>query len=442
MCRYRSVGRNGTILASRVREAQNADGGFGPRIGLPSEPEPTALATIALDDERGRAWLGEHQTGDGSVSLDAGVVVNDSATAFAAIAARPGDGRERALDHLEAALAPDARSTADVPFDAAFHGWAWTESTFGWVDPTARRGAGARGCSGPARRPSRTASACCATRETVGGGWNYGNRVVLGEDLEPYAQTTAAALVALQRADPALEQRGLLGAPPVVARGTRRRADGGAGHGCAPPPRGRRRRRVRARGVRHVRPLGVHGRRGRARVGGDRDRPGALRAWRCADGRDGPADRSWCDPPSPRASREPRAVVGGRILRHPQERPWDEAAFAPPGIGARRRAPRDELRRRPGRRRRRGAPRDRCRRPRARVLLKPNLVEFDEDTAINTDPRLVAAAVVAAPPDGAPRRRGGRGPGHRRDTQFVVASSGLLEALDARGRTVRRPEHR
>ena len=79
-------------------------------------------------------------------------------------------------------------------------------------------------------------------RETVGGGWNYGNRVVLGEDLEPYAQTTAAALVALQRADPALEAARSLGAPPAVARGARRRADGGAGHGRAPPPRGRRRR--------------------------------------------------------------------------------------------------------------------------------------------------------------------------------------------------------
>jgi uncharacterized protein (DUF362 family) len=67
----------------------------------------------------------------------------------------------------------------------------------------------------------------------------------------------------------------------------------------------------------------------------------------------------------------------------------------------------------------------------ARVLLKPNLVEFDEDTAINTDPRLVAAAVVALRRMGAADVVVGEGPGHRRDTQFVVTSSGLLEALDA-----------
>ena len=202
------MGRNGTILASRVREAQNADGGFGPRIGLPSEPEPTALATIALDDERGRTWLGEHQSDDGSLTLDAGVVVNDSATAYAAIALGAGDARERALDHLEAGLAPDARSTSDVPFDASKHGWAWTESTFGWVDPTARAVLALR-----LLRPGAPAIddgvGMLRDRETVGGGWNYGNRVVLGEDLPPFAQTTAAALVALQRADPTLEERGL-----------------------------------------------------------------------------------------------------------------------------------------------------------------------------------------------------------------------------------------
>ena len=202
------MGRNGTILASRVREAQNADGGFGPRVGLPSEPEPTAVATIALDDERGRAWLGEHQADDGSASLDAGVVVNDSATAFAAIGLGSGDGRERALDHLEAALAPDARSTADVPFDTSFHGWAWTESTFGWVDPTARAVLALR-LLRPGAKAIEDGVGMLRDRETVGGGWNYGNRVVLGEDLEPYAQTTAAALVALQRTDPELEQRGL-----------------------------------------------------------------------------------------------------------------------------------------------------------------------------------------------------------------------------------------
>jgi hypothetical protein len=44
-------------------------------------------------------------------------------------------------------------------------------------------------------------------RESVGGGWNYGNRVVLGEELPPFAQTTAIALIGLRGLDPGLEDR-------------------------------------------------------------------------------------------------------------------------------------------------------------------------------------------------------------------------------------------
>ncbi len=65
------------------------------------------------------------------------------------------------------------------------------------------------------------------------------------------------------------------------------------------------------------------------------------------------------------------------------------------------------------------------------VLLKPNLVEFDPGSAINTDPRLVAAAALAMKRLGAESVAVGEGPGHRRDTQFVVQASGMLEALAA-----------
>jgi uncharacterized protein (DUF362 family) len=69
----------------------------------------------------------------------------------------------------------------------------------------------------------------------------------------------------------------------------------------------------------------------------------------------------------------------------------------------------------------------------ARVVLKPNLVEYDAATTINTDPRLVAATVVALRRLGALEVVVGEGPGHRRDTQYVVTRSGLLDAVDAVG---------
>jgi uncharacterized protein (DUF362 family) len=51
-----------------------------------------------------------------------------------------------------------------------------------------------------------------------------------------------------------------------------------------------------------------------------------------------------------------------------------------------------------------------------RVLLKPNLVEFDSATVINTDASVIAAAVEVFQKLGASEVRIGEGPGHRRDT--------------------------
>ncbi len=51
-----------------------------------------------------------------------------------------------------------------------------------------------------------------------------------------------------------------------------------------------------------------------------------------------------------------------------------------------------------------------------RVLLKPNLVEFESSTVINTDATIIAAAVELFHRLGAADVRIGEGPGHRRDT--------------------------
>lgn len=55
-----------------------------------------------------------------------------------------------------------------------------------------------------------------------------------------------------------------------------------------------------------------------------------------------------------------------------------------------------------------------------RVLLKPNLVEYDPTRPINTDPRMVAAVVEALKKLGAAEVRIGEGPGHRRDTWGIA----------------------
>lgn len=64
-----------------------------------------------------------------------------------------------------------------------------------------------------------------------------------------------------------------------------------------------------------------------------------------------------------------------------------------------------------------------------RVLLKPNIVEYEAGTAINTHPLVVAGAAVAMRMAGASDVIVGEGPGHRRDSEYLITASGLYEHL-------------
>jgi len=194
--------------AARLSSAQT-DGGFGPRPGLAAEPEPTALAAIALGDDDARRWLAEHQRPDGGFALVAGEIMSDAATALGALALAPGEARERALDHVVTHQAQRLPANPASPHNPSLRGWGWTPDTFGWVEPTAHAVLALQVLRPTAGGPLADGLAVLADRECVGGGWNYGNRVVLGVDLPPYAQTTAVALVALQGAEPELFARGL-----------------------------------------------------------------------------------------------------------------------------------------------------------------------------------------------------------------------------------------
>jgi uncharacterized protein (DUF362 family) len=64
-----------------------------------------------------------------------------------------------------------------------------------------------------------------------------------------------------------------------------------------------------------------------------------------------------------------------------------------------------------------------------KVLLKPNLVEFDPDGVINTHPVLITATIEAFRRMGAREVVVGEAPGHRRDNEYLLDASGLGYAL-------------
>ena len=187
----------------RLRASRNTDGGFGPIDGAASEAEATALAALALDDDDARRWLRANQRADGGFGPVVGSVVRDD-TAVAALALADGAERERALDHLVGTFGSNGPGAEG---DAL--GWPWSDGTHGWVEPTSWALLALR-----AHRPDEAARladglALLRSRESVGGGWNFGDRTMLGVDLHPYVQTTALALFAVHGLDPGLSARGL-----------------------------------------------------------------------------------------------------------------------------------------------------------------------------------------------------------------------------------------
>jgi len=64
-----------------------------------------------------------------------------------------------------------------------------------------------------------------------------------------------------------------------------------------------------------------------------------------------------------------------------------------------------------------------------RVVLKPNLVEFDPGTSINTHPMMVHAALEAFRALGAAEVRIAEGPGHRRNTLDLADAAGYFQTI-------------
>lgn len=67
------------------------------------------------------------------------------------------------------------------------------------------------------------------------------------------------------------------------------------------------------------------------------------------------------------------------------------------------------------------------------VLLKPNMVEFRPGIPITTNPALLAAAARVADALGAAKVIVGEGPGHYRDTEFLLEASGIGPELKKLG---------
>lgn len=196
-------------------------GGYCP--GGEAASEPTALAGFALQrsghpDQARRAadWLAEQQAANGAVGVTASQAIPCWPTSLAILLWQAladtvtfGDSLSRATQ-----WSLDERGQAEpqqsfVGHDSTLIGWSWAANTHSWVEPTAMFVLALKSVGLSQHSRTRDAVRLLVDRLLPHGGCNYGNTIVLGQELLPHLQPTGIALMALadeQIADPRVER--------------------------------------------------------------------------------------------------------------------------------------------------------------------------------------------------------------------------------------------
>ncbi|WP_146397732.1 hypothetical protein [Pseudobythopirellula maris] len=198
----------------------------GYHTGGEAASEPTAWSALALaragQDLRARLagdWLAARQAADGSVGVMADQPEPRWPTALAILAwceidrhspePRYQDATRRAVEWALADRGWTGEPNENVGHDMTLTGWSWAADTHSWLEPTAYfvLALKAAGLAGHDR--TREAVALLIDRLLPAGGCNYGNTIVLGQELLRHAQPTGIAAWALadeQVEDPRFER--------------------------------------------------------------------------------------------------------------------------------------------------------------------------------------------------------------------------------------------
>jgi len=188
------------------------DGGFAETLKGAYRTDATAWAVIALNATgihegavvaTARERLAASQQKDGRIAVAPECPVAFWPTPLAILAWQGSKAHEsaqfHAIDFLLKTTGKETKKSVGSPVadDTTLKGWPWIENTSSWVEPTALALLALRSGGHGAHPRVTEAVNLFMDRQLPHGGWNYGNRIVYGQELYPQPANTGIALAAL-----------------------------------------------------------------------------------------------------------------------------------------------------------------------------------------------------------------------------------------------------
>ena len=169
-------------------------------------PEPTCYSLLALADTsfapaESLGWLTGLVNSEGQLYLPNDDSPNWGTSHLIITLSRLGllpDVRQASIDWLLEWKSQYIETTEVVTLDGTLIGWPWISDTFSWVQPTSYAIFALKLADLGAHGRVKEAEVLLFDRMCQGGGWNFGNPIILNRPIAPSLSETAIALFALQ----------------------------------------------------------------------------------------------------------------------------------------------------------------------------------------------------------------------------------------------------
>lgn len=196
-------------------QSQISGSGWGYRSDAPQAfPEPTCYSLLALTDTsfsptESIDWLSGLVNLNGQLYLPNDDSPNWGTSHLIITLSRLNllpDVLQVSIDWLLEWKSQYIETTEVITLDVTLIGWPWISDTFSWVQPTSYAIFALKLVGLKKHDRVKEAEALLFDRMCQGGGWNFGNPIILNRSIDPSLSETAIALFALQDVSDAADE--------------------------------------------------------------------------------------------------------------------------------------------------------------------------------------------------------------------------------------------